>query len=112
MKFVGDSTHLCGLRVSLRSSALKIIFNAESAEIRRDRVTSLRLIVFAGILFFFSLPALAQTQRLVVIKCDGLPYEVVDQFVKQRDPQSGKSVLPWIDYIFYQRGARLSNFYV
>ena len=65
-----------------------------------------------GILFFLSLPALAQTKRLVVIKCDGLPYEVVDQFVKQRDPQSGKSVLPWIDYIFYQRGSRLSNFYV
>src|SRR6185503_2149107 len=24
----------------------------------------------------------------------------------------GKSLLPWIDHIFYQRGARLSNFYV
>jgi hypothetical protein len=72
----------------------------------------LRLCVFTLILFLFSFPALAQTKRLVVIKCDGLPYEVVDQFVKQRDPQSGKSVLPWIDYIFYQRGARLSNFYV
>jgi hypothetical protein len=47
-----------------------------------------------------------------VIKCDGLPYDVVDHFVKQHDPQSGKSVLPWIDHIFYQRGARLSNFYV
>jgi hypothetical protein len=56
--------------------------------------------------------SLAQTKRLVVIKCDGLPYDVVDRFVKQRDPQSGKSVLPWIDHIFYQRGARLSNFYV
>jgi HAMP domain-containing protein len=73
---------------------------------------SLRLCVFAGILLLFSFPALAQTKRLVVIKCDGLPYDVVDHFVKQRDPQSGKSVLPWIDYIFYQRGARLSNFYV
>ena len=71
-----------------------------------------RLIFFAVLLLFVSLPALAQTKRLVVIKCDGLPYDVVDQFVKQRDPQSGKSVLPWIDYIFYQRGARLSNFYV
>jgi len=36
----------------------------------------------------------------------------VDRYVKQRDPQSGKSVLPWIDHIFYQRGTRLSNFYV
>jgi hypothetical protein len=73
---------------------------------------SLRLCAVAGILLLFSFSAFAQTKRLVVIKCDGLPYEVVDRYVKQRDPQSGKSVLPWIDYIFYQRGARLSNFYV
>ena len=37
---------------------------------------------------------------------------MVDRLTRQRDPQSGKSVLPWIDHIFYQRGARLSNFYV
>src|SRR5215212_5247635 len=74
--------------------------------------TSLRLCFFAVVLLFFSFPAVAQTKRLVVIKCDGLPYDVVDGFVKQRDSQSGKSVLPWIDHIFYQRGARLSNFYV
>src|SRR5215213_4323212 len=72
----------------------------------------LRLCIVAGILLFFWFPAVAQTKRLVVIKCDGLPYDVVDRFVKQRDSQSGKSVLPWIDHIFYQRGARLSNFYV
>jgi hypothetical protein len=54
----------------------------------------------------------AQPKRLVVVKCDGLPYDFVDQSVKQRDPRTGKSALPWIDYIFYQRGARLSNFYV
>ena len=73
---------------------------------------ALRLCVFAGILLLFAGTTLAQTKRLVVIKCDGLPYDVVDRFVKQRDPQSGKSLLPWIDYIFYQRGSRLSNFYV
>ncbi|HET8783943.1 MAG TPA: alkaline phosphatase family protein [Pyrinomonadaceae bacterium] len=56
--------------------------------------------------------AVAQPKRLVVIKCDGLPYDMIDRLARQRDPQSGKSVLPWIDHIFYQRGARLSNFYV
>jgi hypothetical protein len=68
-----------------------------------------------GVILFLLLAAtsaLAQAKRVVIIKCDGLPYDVVDRYVKQRDPQSGKSVLPWIDYIFYQRGARLSNFYV
>jgi hypothetical protein len=76
---------------------------------------SLRLCAFAGVFLFLLLhagAAVAQPKRLVVIKCDGLPYDVVDRVVKQRDPQSGKSVLPWIDHIFYQRGARLSNFYV
>jgi hypothetical protein len=76
-------------------------------------LASLRFCAFAGILLLLlCTSAFAQTKRLVVIKCDGLPYDVVDSFVKQRDPQSGKSLLPWIDHIFYQRGARLSNFYV
>jgi hypothetical protein len=37
---------------------------------------------------------------------------VVDRFVHERDPRTGKSQLPWFDYIFYQRGTRLANFYV
>jgi Type I phosphodiesterase / nucleotide pyrophosphatase len=56
--------------------------------------------------------ATAQPKRLVVVKCDGLPYDFVDQSVRQRDPRTGKSALPWIEHIFYQRGSRLSNFYV
>jgi hypothetical protein len=56
--------------------------------------------------------AVAQTKRLVVIKLDGLPNETVDQFVRERDPRTGKSQLPWIEHIFYERGTRLSNFYV
>ena len=81
----------------------------------RYGLSSLRLWIFAGIVLLLlsaATTSLAQTKRLVVIKCDGLPYDVVDGFVKQRDPQSGKSLLPWIDHIFYQRGSRLSNFYV
>src|ERR1043166_8980644 len=76
--------------------------------------SALRRCAVAGVILLLLCAAtsFAQTKRLVVIKCDGLPYDVVDRFVKQRDPQSGKSLLPWIDYIFYQRGARLSNFYV
>src|SRR5689334_18336530 len=60
----------------------------------------------------FAASAAAQTRRVVIIKCDGLPYDLVDSFVKQRDKSTGKSALPWIDYIFYQRGSRLSSFYV
>jgi hypothetical protein len=71
------------------------------------------LLLAAFVLLLVAYPsAVAQPKRLVVIKCDGLPYDRVDQLARQRDPQSGKSVLPWIDHIFYQRGSRLSNFYV
>jgi hypothetical protein len=60
----------------------------------------------------FAAPSFAQTKRLVLIKCDGLPQDLVERLVKQRDPTTGKSALPWIDYIFYQRGTRMANFYV
>lgn len=82
---------------------------------RKTSSIALRLSVFAGIFLLLLCTAgttFAQTKRLVIVKCDGLPYDLVDKLVKQRDPQSGKSTLPWIDHIFYQRGARLSNFYV
>src|ERR1044072_7664984 len=86
-----------------------------AAKFPASKFVSLRLCAFAGILLCLLCAAgssLAQTKRLVIIKCDGLPYDVVDSVVKQHNPQSGKSLLPWIDHIFYQRGARLSNFYV
>src|SRR5437764_12188355 len=68
--------------------------------------------LIAFLLLCFATASFAQTKRLVVVKCDGLPFDLVDRLVKQRDPQSGKSLLPWIDYIFYQRGSRLAKFYV
>jgi Type I phosphodiesterase / nucleotide pyrophosphatase len=54
----------------------------------------------------------AQTKRIVLIKVDGLPYDSVDEWVRKRDPQTGKSFLPWFDHIFYRNGTRLENFYV
>ncbi len=56
--------------------------------------------------------SLAQAKRLVVLKVDGLPYSILDSAVQERNPRTGKSQLPWIEHVFYQRGARLSNFYV
>src|SRR5262245_44776848 len=63
-------------------------------------------------LFVVSTTGLAQTKRLVILKLDGVPYDRVDRWVQQRDPRTGKSQLPWIDYVFYKRGTRLTNFYV
>ena len=47
-----------------------------------------------------------------MLKIDGLPYEQVDKFVRERDPVTGKSRLPWFDYVFYNNGTRVTNFYV
>src|SRR6185312_1921595 len=65
-----------------------------------------------SLLLLLSAHANAQTKRLVILKLDGLPYNTVDRVVREQDPRTGKSQLPWIDYVFYQRGTRLENFYV
>lgn len=54
----------------------------------------------------------AQTKRVVILKVDGLPYDMIERFARERDPLTGKSRLPWFDYIFYTNGTRITNFYV
>jgi len=71
-----------------------------------------RILVSIGIAFLFAVSTFAQAKRVVILKVDGLPYDTVDRFVRERDPETGKSRLPWFDYIFYQNGTRLTNFYV
>ncbi len=75
------------------------------------------LIQFTGIIVLaFALHATAaaqpQTKRVVVIKVDGLPYELVERFAHEHDPLTGKSQLPWFDHVFFQNGTRVTNFYV
>ena len=54
----------------------------------------------------------AQTpKRLVIVKVDGLPAGLLDRFVSEHDPTTGKSRLPWIEHIFRQQGATVRNFY-
>lgn len=73
-----------------------------------------RFLRFPLLFLLLLLPAVssAQVKRVVILKVDGLPYDLLDRFVKERDVRSGKSQLPWIDYVFYNRGTRLANFYV
>ena len=56
--------------------------------------------------------ASAQAKRVVILKVDGLQPDIVDRFLRERNPQTGKSRLPWIEHVFYERGTRLENFYV
>jgi hypothetical protein len=65
-----------------------------------------------ALLLLIPLGARGQAQRVVVLKVDGLPYDTVNRFVQERDPRTGKSLLPWMQRVFYQSGTRLANFYV
>lgn len=50
-------------------------------------------------------------KRIVLVKIDGLPGYCVDRYVKQRDPATGRSMLPWFEEVFYKNGTRVPNFY-
>jgi Type I phosphodiesterase / nucleotide pyrophosphatase len=71
-----------------------------------------RRALFSLLLLTSIVSARAQAKRIVMLKVDGLPYEQVDKFVRERDPVTGKSRLPWFDYVFYNNGTRVTNFYV
>ena len=62
-------------------------------------------------LFVFRAEA-QNVKRVVIIKTDGLSGDLVDRFVRERDPATGKSLLPWFEEVFYKKGTRLENFYV
>src|SRR5215212_7599818 len=80
--------------------------------LRRSR-TARSLAAALALLFLPQLSAhAAQAKRVVVIKVDGLPQDTVERYVRQRDPRTGKSLLPWFEHVFYERGTRLENFYV
>jgi hypothetical protein len=69
------------------------------------------IVLLAVILPVTAIPQ-ARTKRIVVIKVDGLPYEMVERFAREHDPVTGKSLLPWFDNVFFKNGTRLTNFYV
>jgi hypothetical protein len=70
------------------------------------------LLASALCLLIFCTPARAQATRIVVVKVDGLSQAQIDRFVDERDPRTGRSVLPWFRHVFYERGTRAANFYV
>ncbi|MBK8466363.1 MAG: alkaline phosphatase family protein [Chloracidobacterium sp.] len=78
---------------------------------------SLRSIAFRSVLVLASVASIAGSvfsqgvKRVVLVKVDGLPGYYVDRYVNQRDPETGKSMLPWFEEVFYKNGTRLANFY-
>jgi hypothetical protein len=71
-----------------------------------------RLILFWLFAGWLGGGARAEVKRIVIIKIDGVPQEVLDRELRSVDPVTKKSALPWMDRVFRQQGARLANFYV
>ena len=74
----------------------------------------MQAIAFArlALLILAAWPARAQVQRVVILKVDGVPAEVVEREMDRIDPATHKSTLPWIDSVFRANGTRIPNFYV
>jgi hypothetical protein len=57
-----------------------------------------------------SSPLPAEVKRVVVIKLDGVPHDLLERELRQINSTTGKSNLPWIDHIFARQGTRIENF--
>src|SRR5437588_500705 len=86
----------------------------QKAEGSQERIVRcLLLSAFCLLLFLLAHVAVsAQAKRIVILKVDGLQPDIVDRFVREREARTGKSLLPWMAHVFYERGTRLANFYV
>ncbi len=56
--------------------------------------------------------AIPAQRRIVIIKEDGVPADLMYQVLAERDPHTGHSRLPWIEQVFSRHGARVENFFV
>jgi Type I phosphodiesterase / nucleotide pyrophosphatase len=64
------------------------------------------------LLLVLSVPLAAEVKRIVIIKLDGVPENVLERELSRVDPITHKSTLPWMDRVFVQGGTRVDNFYV
>lgn len=56
----------------------------------------------------------AQLDRVVVVKVDGLPPDLIEEYAAQPAEwrgREGRSRLPWIEHVFLKNGAWVENFY-
>jgi hypothetical protein len=90
-------------------TGVSVAKNSLSTTARHGRLASFLFLL--ACLFLLPSIAGAQTSRIVVLKVDGLPHRMIEKFVHERNPRTGKSQLPWMEHVFYQRGSRLENFY-
>jgi len=68
--------------------------------------------VLLGVIVTLGCPPSFAFHRLVILKFDGLPADFIERFVREENPATGRSYLPWIKRIFYEEGVTFENFYV
>jgi arylsulfatase A-like enzyme len=66
----------------------------------------------AGAVLAFVSFASAADRRVVIVKVDGMPADLVQEVMRERDPKTGRTRLPWIEEVFARQGTRIENFYV
>ena len=59
------------------------------------------------------LPCFAKVNRIVILKVDGLPDELVEKYVREPGGagKEGRSRLPWFDQVFRKNGVWMANYY-
>lgn len=59
------------------------------------------------------LPCFAKVDRIVILKVDGLPDELVEKYVHEPGGagKEGRSRLPWFDQVFRKNGVWMANYY-
>lgn len=69
------------------------------------------LLGFWGIAVFAQNHPEVKAHRIVVLKIDGLSGDLLYRTMRETDPATGKSRLPWFAHIFAENGVVFENFY-
>ncbi len=65
----------------------------------------------SAFLFSISLVSATTPARIVILKVDGMGQDQLMHALETRNPESGKSQLPWLQKIFAEQGVIYENFY-
>ena len=88
----------------------------DNSIVRRSRVPCIALLFLSALLLRAADTgaAPAKVQRIVILKVDGLPDDVLEQYVRKTGGpgRDDHSRLPWIQHVFAQNGVWMENFYV
>lgn len=71
----------------------------------------MKLLLLPLLAALVALPPHEGARRVVILKVDGLNGDLLYNTMRETDPQTGKSRLPWFSHIFAQNGVIFENFY-